>query len=283
MTPNRTVIFVEAFHCHTTTIGWNQGTRQITTFTNSTGCQVDIIKSYGQIDKATLKSVCERFCKPGEANSQTHMKQNNTMMSICLAKLLTADTQARLITYRNEYTFDGVEYAPLMYKIIMCLATIHSIATTQTLRDNLQLLGVYAATVSGNIDKVYNKFDKNYSQLIARGMTVDNLIGILFKAYLMAPCHNFKTYIRHQHKDYLDGKLTAITYEALMTSAKHKFDWLKTKGLWGAKPPDDKKIVAMTANLNTLKGRLKLDPKLRAIANKGKKNGNNKDKKKKNK
>jgi hypothetical protein len=49
------------------------------------------------------------------------------MMSISLAKPLTADTQARLLTYRNEYTFDGVEYASLMYKIIMRLATINSV------------------------------------------------------------------------------------------------------------------------------------------------------------
>jgi hypothetical protein len=91
------------------------------------------------------------------------------MMSICLAKTLTADAQARLLTYRNKYTFDGVEYAPLMYKIIMRLATINSVATTQN-----------AATVSGDINKVRNKFDKNYSQLIARGVPVDDPIGILF-------------------------------------------------------------------------------------------------------
>jgi hypothetical protein len=164
--------------------------------------------------------------------------------------------------------------------MIMRLATIDSITTTQTLHDNLQPLGVYAATVSGNIDKVRNKFDKNYAQLIARGRTIDDPIGILFKAYLVVPCHNFKSYIRCQQEDYLDGKLTAITHEALMTSTKCKFDWLKTKGLWGAKSPDDKKIVVMTAALNALKGHLKLDPKLSPIANEGKKKGNNRDKKK---
>ncbi len=116
-----------------------------------------------------------------------------------------------------------------MYKIIKRLATINSIATTQTLHDNLQSLGVYAATFSGDIDKVHNKFDKNYSQLIARGTTVNNPISILFEAYLVVPCHNFKTYIRCQHEDYLDGKLTNISHKALMTSAKCKFDWLKTK------------------------------------------------------
>jgi hypothetical protein len=193
MTPHQTVIFVEAFHHRAMTIGWNQGTRQITSFANSAKHQVNIIKSYGQINESFLKSACKRFCKPKVGvSSQTRAKQNNTMMSISLAKLLTADAQARLLTYQNEYKFDGVEYAPLMYKIIMCLATINSVATTQTLRDNLQFLGMYAATVSGDIDKVHNKFDKNYLQLIARGATIDNPIGILFKAYLVVTCHNFK-------------------------------------------------------------------------------------------
>jgi hypothetical protein len=271
MTPNQTVIFVEAVPCRARTMGWNQGAMQVTSFANSAGRQVNIIKSYGQIDKATLKSACERFCKPGEVHSQTRAKQNNTMMSICLAKSLTADAQARLLTYRNEYTFDGVEYTPHMYKVIMRLATINSVATTQMLRDNLQLLGTFAAAVSGDINKIHSKFNKNYLQLIARGATIDNPIGILFNVYLVVPYHHFKSYICQQHKDYLDGKLTTITHKALMTSPKHKFDWLKTEGFWGAKSPDNKKIVAMTAALNALKGQLKLDPKLSAIANEGEK------------
>jgi hypothetical protein len=98
MTPDQTIIFVEAFHRHATAMGWNKGAMKITSFANSAGCQVDIIKSYGQINEATLKSACERFCKPGGVDSQTLAKQNNMMMSICLTKSLTADTQARLLT-----------------------------------------------------------------------------------------------------------------------------------------------------------------------------------------
>jgi hypothetical protein len=41
-----------------------------------------------------------------------------------------------------------------MFKVIMHLTTVDSIATTQTLQDNLQNLTVFAATVSGNIDKI---------------------------------------------------------------------------------------------------------------------------------
>jgi hypothetical protein len=54
-----------------------------------------------------------------------------------------------------------------MYKVIMRLATINLIATSQALRDNLQNLGVFAATVNGDIDKINSEFDQNYSQIIA--------------------------------------------------------------------------------------------------------------------
>jgi hypothetical protein len=82
MTPNQTVIFVEAFHCRVTAMGWYQSTRQITSSTNSAGRQVDIIKNYGQINKATLKTACERLCKPGQLDAQNCAKQNKIMMSI---------------------------------------------------------------------------------------------------------------------------------------------------------------------------------------------------------
>jgi hypothetical protein len=152
MTPNQTVVFVKALRRHSIHMGWLQGTLQITKFTSRTGTTVDIIDCYGQIDEASLKTQCELFCKAGEANAESRAKQNNTMMAICLSKSLTSDAQARLHTYRNEFTFNGVEYAHLMYKVIMCLATIDTITTTQTLRDNLHSLGVFAGTVHGDIN-----------------------------------------------------------------------------------------------------------------------------------
>jgi hypothetical protein len=198
-----------------------------------------------------LKTACERFCKAGQVDAKSCAKQNNTMMCMCLNKSLLASAKASLLTYCSEYTFDGVEYGPLMYKVIMRLATIDSVATTQTLRDNLQNLGVFAVMVKGNIDKVNVEFDTNYSQLLAQGATLDDPIGILFEAYLLVPCYNFTKYISTKHDDYLDGNLTGITHQALMSMAKRKFDFLKTKGKWGAKSPDNEKIVAMTDKANS--------------------------------
>ncbi len=89
------------------------------------------------------------------------------MMSLCLANSLSLTAKVQLLTYKNDYIFDGVKYAPLMYKVIMRLATIDSVATTQTLRGNLQNLSVFAAMVSGDIDKINTEFNKNYSQILA--------------------------------------------------------------------------------------------------------------------
>jgi hypothetical protein len=138
MATDQTMVFVKAFSCCTTAMGWNKGTKQITTFANQPGTLVYLINRYGQIDEAAMKTDCKRFYKSGEVDAQSHATQNNTMMAICLASSLTTEGegQAWLLTYRNENTFDGVEYAPLIFKIIMRLATIDSIATTQTLCKN---------------------------------------------------------------------------------------------------------------------------------------------------
>jgi hypothetical protein len=134
-------------------------------------------------------------------DAESYAKQNNMMMAICLASSLTAEAQAILLTYRNEYTFDGVDYASLLYKIIMRLTTINSVATAQTLQENLLNLRVFAVTVDGDINKIHGKFNRNHPQLLARGATVDNPIGLLFDAYSVVPCHNFKEYIHRHHND----------------------------------------------------------------------------------
>jgi hypothetical protein len=54
-------------------------------------------------------------------------------MSICLAKLLTAEAQMRLLTYCKDYLIDKVECAPLMYKVVIWLAMINSVDTTPKL------------------------------------------------------------------------------------------------------------------------------------------------------
>jgi hypothetical protein len=62
MTPAMTVAFVRAFKNQCSIMGWNQGPLNITKFINSSNVVVDIVKSYGQINEATLKAGCDTFC-----------------------------------------------------------------------------------------------------------------------------------------------------------------------------------------------------------------------------
>ncbi len=139
------------------------------------------------------------------------------MMSNCLSNSLSMEAKVRLLTYQNDYTFNGVEYAPLMYKVIMRLATIDLIATTQTLRDNLQNLGVFAATVNGDIDKIHSEFDQNNSQIIAQWATVNDPIGIIFEAYSIVSCYNFTPILR--------GSMTSTLTGNLPTPMKLSWPW----------------------------------------------------------
>ncbi len=118
--------------------------------------------------------------------------------------------------------------------------------------------------------------------MLARSANVNDPVGLLFDAYHVVPCYNFKMYIRRHYDDYLDGTLINLTHEALMTSAMSKYDWLRQMGQWGAKPPDDKKIVALATQLNALKGHVKVDKHLKDAINDYKKTLNKKNKGNKN-
>jgi hypothetical protein len=165
--------------------------------------------------------------------------------------------------------FKGVEYGPLMYKTILRLATIGSIATTETLRANLNNIPSYAASVNGDVDLINFYLDTNYTQILARGATVNDPIAKLFDAYLSVPDYNFKQYISTKQDDYHDGNLGInFTHKNLMAQATAKFTYLTVCQVRGAKSPDKKKLIAMIADL---KGKLKLDPNLEKKKKKKKK------------
>jgi len=234
MTSDQTVVFVESLTHRATAMGWNAGSKQITTFTNRSGKDVDIIKEYGQIDEVIVKTGVNASAKL--ARWMRRVRPSKT--TACWPFVWASHSRQRLkqgyllLTYHNDYTFDGVKCAPLMYKIIMRLATIDTVATTQVLRNNLNNLGVFAATVNGDINKINGEFDKNYTQMLARGASVDDPVGLFFEAYHVVPCYNFKTYIMRHYDDYLDSKVINLTHKALMTSALRKYDWLRQKGQW---------------------------------------------------
>jgi hypothetical protein len=171
----------------------------------------------------------------------------------------------------------------------MALATIDSVTTTETLCSNLRELPTYCSTIKGDIELLHSYFDSNYTQIITRGATVDNPVGILFSTYMVVPCKNFRSYIKRKQDAYTDGTLT-LMHEELIMLATNKFNLLKKEGTWGAKSPDKDKIVAMQAERTTLRGQFQMAPNLKKAAGTkddnskgGKKQGGGDNRKQKNK
>jgi hypothetical protein len=119
---------------------------------------------------------------------------------------------------------------------------------------------------------------------------VDDPINIPFAVYMVVPCHNFRSYIKHKQDAYTDGTLT-LNYKELIVLATNKFNLLKQVEMWGAKSPDENKILAMQTKLTALKGRFQLAPNLKRAkggkddkkAGDKKQEGGDNNKKKKNK
>jgi hypothetical protein len=147
-----------------------------------------------------------------------------------------------------------------MYKIIMRLARIDSVAATKTLRKNLDALPSYAASVNGDVDLINSYFDANYSQILARSASIDDPLAKLFDGYLAVQDDTFHKYILSKQERYHDGELGATyTHESLMAQASAKYAFLKVRDVWGAKSPEEERLVALIAEL---KGKLKLAPEL---------------------
>jgi hypothetical protein len=157
-------------------MGWNHGAQNITKFLNRDNLTINVVRHYGQIAKTNLKSGCKEFCKAGGMCFQGRATQNNHMMAQCLKKSLTVAALACLKPYQSQYLFNRVEYGPLMYKIIMRLATMDSIATNEALQANINSLPQYATSANGDVNLINSYFDVNMSQLLARVQTVDNPI-----------------------------------------------------------------------------------------------------------
>ncbi len=180
-------------------------------------------------------------------------------------KTLTPAARVRLLPFRGDYEIDNVIYAPRLHKKIVALATIDSVVTTKTLRSNLRELPTYCSTIKEDIELLHSYFDSNYTQIIAHGAMVNDPVDILFSAYMVIPCNNFRSYLKRKQGAYTDGTLTLMHKELIML-ATNKFNLLKQEGTWGAKSPDEDKIVAMQAELTTLRGQFQLAPNLKKAA-----------------
>ncbi len=116
------------------------------------------------------------------------------------------------------------------------------------------------------------------------GEAVYSPVHLLFKAYKAVQDSDFVRYITQKEEEYFEDEngASALTYEELIAMATNKYNALIAQGCLGVKSPSEQKIVALTLQIETLNGDLKLSKGLIEKLKKSdpKKEGNGKKKKK---
>lgn len=268
LTSDHLTVFINELKSRSVAQGWDQGTNDLFTFNDNAGEEVNLITQYGLLTSELIETQTEDLLGTG-SNVATRKAQNNMQAQTCLMNTLGPKAKALLLTHREDYTKSSTDatgaeqstiVAALMLKTMLKIATVDSKATTKILRSNLNHLPEAMVMVKGDIDLFHKYVYENVAQLHGRGEKCNDLVQCLFDAYRQAPDTEFVRYMTNLEDDYQNdhNDMGDIADVDLRTKAEGKFNTLRTLKTWGAKSPADQKIIAMSSEISSLRGKLAL-------------------------
>ncbi|KAL7573662.1 hypothetical protein ACA910_008349 [Epithemia clementina (nom. ined.)] len=177
---------------------------------------------------------------------------------------LTSAYKGQVLLHSNEYTVTAnavtVPDGPSLLKQIVSLTYIDTRATASHIRSTLVDMALQLDHYGGDITKFNHWVKLQVEKLAARGQEASDLLTYLWKACAHAPDPKFIKYIDDLKDEYEDGRANYTTQE-VMTLAENKFKSPIQTGEW-AKPSDEQvEIVALTAQVETLKKNMVGRPK----------------------
>jgi len=239
-------LFCEKLNERAEKAGWLAPGGNILDIPDDGGTNRNLITEYGRLSMDNIDDHVQTFF--GGHNRQA---QNDIQIYHCISNSLTPDGQDKIVDETEEYTIGDTPVGIKFLKHILDRATVDTRSTASHLRQNLTDLDSYMSTVNSNIEEFNNYVKTNQQGLKARGERTDDLMINLFKGYAAAKDANFIKYIDTKKDMYDEGE--DITSKQLMRFALNRYKIRCRAQVWGALTPEEKQIVAMSANLNELK------------------------------
>ena len=171
-----------------------------------------------------------------------------------LADSLTNEFRTTVLLYADIYMVTNVPVASALLKQIIILTRVDNPASTMHIREMLIESKQKLLLLKGNITEFIQWVRKQMGHLHAWEQEAVDLLYYLWKAYKAAPNDEFVIYIK-ELKSQADDSRATYTVEDLMVCTENKYEarLLDEENTWG-KPTDElEKIVAMTAEINSLK------------------------------
>ena len=213
------------------------------------GTTRNLLTHYGQVSLDNTRTHAQTY-----VNTPTRDAQGNDMFYYFLADSLTSDFRTTVLLYADVYTVTNVPVAPALLKQIIILTRVDNPASTMHIREMLIESKSKLLLLKGNITQFNQWVRKQMGRLHAREQEAVDLLYYLWKAYKAAPDDEFVVYIKDLKSQSDDGRAT-FTAEDLMVRAENKYEarLLDEENTWGKPTEDQEKIVAMTAEINSLK------------------------------
>ena len=213
------------------------------------GTTRNLLTHYGQVSLENTRTHATAYI-----NTPTRDAQDNDMFYYFLSDSLTNDFRATVLLYADVYTVTNVPVASALLKQIIILTRVDNPASTMHIRETLIESKQKLLLLKGDITEFNRWVRKQMGRLHAREQEAVDLLYYLWKAYKAAPDEEFVTYIKDLKSQCDDGRAT-FTAEELMVRAENKYEarLLDEENAWGKPTEDQEKIVAMTAEINSLK------------------------------
>ena len=213
------------------------------------GTTRNILTHYGQVSLDNTRAHATTY-----VNTPTRDAQDNDMFYYFLADSLANEFRATVLLYSEVYTVTNVPVASSLLKQIIILTRVDNPASTMHIREMLIESKRKLLLLKGNITEFNQWVRKQMGRLHAREQEAVDLLYYLWKAYKAAPDEEFVTYIKDLKSQCDDGRAT-FTAEDLMVRAENKYEarLLDEENAWGKPTEEQEKIVAMSAEINSLK------------------------------
>ncbi|KAL7562143.1 hypothetical protein ACA910_016701 [Epithemia clementina (nom. ined.)] len=218
-----------------------------------------LITQYGQVTNAQVRTHAATY-----VGTQTRNAQNSDMLYHCLMASLTSAFKGQVLLNSHEYTVTANAVTmpddPTLLKQIVALTYIDTRATASHIRSTLVDMAYQLDTYGGDITKFNNWVKLQVEKRAARGQQAGDLLTYLWKAYSTAPDPKFTKYVEDLKDEYEDGRAN-YTAQEVMTLAENKFKARVQNGEW-SKPSDKQaEIVALIAQMKTIKKNMGEKPK----------------------
>jgi hypothetical protein len=259
-------LFLEAIKKRATNFGWT-GILTISDQAQPTPSDRDLITQHRML---SIDNV-QHAARNNYLGQQTRDAQSSHLLFEFLYESLDEATKKTMMTESSKYmlTVNNTTYkdGPSFLKAILLKVSVETNATDFHIRENLHELPAKIKELDYNIQAFNDYVKVQVTDLAAGGQETTDLLVYLFLSYESVKDDDFQQYIKRKKEEYDEG--TPITPNALMDLALVKYNQLNQSKTWGVPSEAEKKIVALSAQLEEAQTQLKRALKQSSKSSKG--------------